>query len=145
MVGRMVMTGATGQIGRPLSERLVAAGCDLIVLSRDPQHARSVLPGALDHLAWQPGEPGPWFEAVDGADAVIGLADAPFFRKWKTTGSWRDRSGCASRACSSGWPWVTWPTRSSPTAGMVPRKALDLGYAFEFRSLEPALRDLLLP
>jgi NAD dependent epimerase/dehydratase family enzyme len=28
---------------------------------------------------------------------------------------------------------------------VVPQKALDLGYRFQFPTLEPALRDLLLP
>lgn len=96
MAKRIVITGATGQIGRPLSARLLAAGHDLVVLSRNPEHARRVVPGAQDYLAWQPGQSGPWFEAVDGAHAVIGLAGAPFFRKWKTREEF-DRVATGSR------------------------------------------------
>jgi uncharacterized protein (TIGR01777 family) len=93
---RIVITGATGQIGRPLSRRLLDAGYGLVVLSRDPDHARRIVPGALDYLAWQPGESGPWVGAIDGAYAVIGLAGAPFFRKWKTKEEF-ERVGTGSR------------------------------------------------
>ena len=81
---RIVITGATGQIGRPLAHRLMAAGPDVVVLSRDPGRAREILPGTADYVAWELAETGPWASAVDGADAVVGLAGAPFFRKWKS-------------------------------------------------------------
>jgi uncharacterized protein (TIGR01777 family) len=81
---RIVITGATGQIGRVLSRRLIEAGHEVVVLSRDPARARSTVPGAADYVAWEPAEGGPWAAAVDGADAVVGLAGAPFFRKWKS-------------------------------------------------------------
>lgn len=81
---RIVVTGATGQIGRPLTRRLLEAGHEVVVLSRDPARARDSVPGAADYVAWEPAEGGPWAAAVDGADAVVGLAGAPFFRKWKS-------------------------------------------------------------
>ena len=43
-------------------------------------------------------------------------------------------SRCAARSS---------PSRSPAATGSIPRRALDLGYAFRFTELEPALRDLL--
>jgi uncharacterized protein (TIGR01777 family) len=81
---RVVVTGATGQIGRPLSRRLIEAGYEVVVFSRDPERARGAVPGAADYVAWEAEEAGAWAAAVDGAHAVIGLAGAPYFRKWKS-------------------------------------------------------------
>lgn len=65
---RIVITGATGQIGRILSRRLIEAGHDVVVLSRNPARARETVPGAADYVAWEPAESGPWAAAIDGAD-----------------------------------------------------------------------------
>ena len=81
---RIVITGATGQIGRPLSRSMIGAGHEVVVLTRDPERARTAVPGAAEYVAWEPAESGPWSAAVDGADAVVSLAGAPFFRKWKS-------------------------------------------------------------
>ena len=56
--GRVLITGATGEIGRPLSQRLIESGDELVVLSRDPDHARQVVPGAADYMAWTASELG---------------------------------------------------------------------------------------
>jgi uncharacterized protein (TIGR01777 family) len=73
---RIVVTGATGLIGKAVCKRLVARGDQVVVFSRDPQKARAATPGAAEYVAWTPAEQGPWATAVDGADAVIHLAGA---------------------------------------------------------------------
>ncbi|HNP72096.1 MAG TPA: DUF1731 domain-containing protein [Kouleothrix sp.] len=78
---RVVVTGATGMIGRALCQRLVASGYAVVAFSRDPQRARREVPGAAEYLAWSPAEDGPWAEAVNGAHAVIHLAGASLFGK----------------------------------------------------------------
>ncbi|WP_298406563.1 TIGR01777 family oxidoreductase [uncultured Chloroflexus sp.] len=73
---RIVITGATGLIGRKLVAEL-RNDYELVIFSRDPARARSALPGAAEYVAWQPAEQGPWFANINGAWGVIHLAGAP--------------------------------------------------------------------
>ena len=73
---RVVVTGATGLIGKPLCRRLIERGYQVVVFSRDPGAARKAVPGAADYVAWQPAESGAWAAAIDGAYGVIHLAGA---------------------------------------------------------------------
>jgi hypothetical protein len=81
MAGRVVVLGATGQIGRPLCRVLAQAGYAVSVFSRDPGRARQLVPEAADHLQWAPGSrltaAGRGHLAV--ADAVVYLAGGPLF------------------------------------------------------------------
>lgn len=43
--GRIVITGATGFIGRQLVPRLLASGADLLLVSRDPEKVQTIWPG----------------------------------------------------------------------------------------------------
>jgi NAD dependent epimerase/dehydratase family enzyme len=78
---RVVVTGATGLIGKALCKQLIAKGYQVVVFSRDPQKARDAVPGAAEYVAWQPAEHGAWASAIDGAYAVIHLAGASLFAK----------------------------------------------------------------
>jgi uncharacterized protein (TIGR01777 family) len=79
---RVIVTGATGLIGRPFCRALVEKGYGVIVFSRDPDAAKQKVPDALDYVQWQPAGSGPWAAAVDGAYAVVHLAgEALFGRK----------------------------------------------------------------
>src|SRR6476661_545330 len=73
---RVIVTGATGLIGKALCKRLIEQGYAVVVFSRDPGAARQAVPGAAEYVAWSPAESGPWAAAVDGAYAVINLAGA---------------------------------------------------------------------
>ncbi len=69
---RVVITGATGLVGRALVRRLAAP----IVLTRSPERAAAALPGVVARR-WDPeAEPAP-AEALAGADAVLHLAGEP--------------------------------------------------------------------
>jgi NAD dependent epimerase/dehydratase family enzyme len=78
---RVVVSGATGLIGRALCKQLVARGYQVVVFSRNPQQARRAVPGAADYVAWRPAESGDWASSIDGAHAVIHLAGASLFDK----------------------------------------------------------------
>jgi uncharacterized protein (TIGR01777 family) len=84
---RVVVTGATGLIGKQLCAQLVAKGYHIVVFSRNPDKARQSIPGAGDYVAWTPAEHGPWASAIDGAYGIIHLAGAPiaegiFGKRW---------------------------------------------------------------
>jgi uncharacterized protein (TIGR01777 family) len=74
---RIILTGATGVIGRKLFAALKGRGYDVVVFSRSPQKARAALPGAAEYVQWSPVMGGPWAASIDGAHAVIHLAGAP--------------------------------------------------------------------
>jgi NAD dependent epimerase/dehydratase family enzyme len=78
---RVVVTGATGLIGRAVCKELNTKGYQVVVFSRDPQKARQAVPGAAEYVAWQPAESGPWAGAIDGAYGIIHLAGASLFGK----------------------------------------------------------------
>lgn len=74
---RIIVTGATGLIGRKLVQSLRERGDQVVIFSRNPQRAARDLPGAADYVAWQPADDGPWAAEVARADAVVHLAGAP--------------------------------------------------------------------
>lgn len=81
-VMHIVVTGATGFIGRPLVRKLVAAGHAVTALTRDVTAARRVLPARCACVAWNPAAPLD-SAVLRGADAVIhlageGVADKPW-------------------------------------------------------------------
>jgi uncharacterized protein (TIGR01777 family) len=79
---RVVVTGATGLIGKRLTKELTSRGYSVTIFSRNPEKARSTLPGAAEYVAWQPGS-ADWVSHIDGAYAVINLAGAGIFnRRW---------------------------------------------------------------
>jgi len=81
----VVVTGATGFIGRALCAALAAAGHPYTALSRDPERAEGRLPRGARVLAWDPNQVGEWQEAIAEADAVVNLAGTPITgRRWSS-------------------------------------------------------------
>jgi len=82
---RVVVTGATGLIGRALLERLADREVDVVALSRDPARARQTLGDEIEHGTWDFDRPevGDWREHIAAADAVVHLAGTPLFsQRW---------------------------------------------------------------
>lgn len=73
---KIVVSGATGLIGRPLVATLINRGDSVTALTRDPEKARVSLPSAVTCLPWS-GEDTAWKAAVAEADAVVNLAGEP--------------------------------------------------------------------
>ena len=76
---RVVVTGGTGFIGRPLCQKLVGLGHAVTVLTRDPGATRSVLDPRISVTGWE-GFRGPTdglMAALGDGDVVINLAGAP--------------------------------------------------------------------
>ena len=69
---RILMTGGTGFIGRPLCAALSAAGHELVVLSRDPNSVKALCGSSVMPLAAL----SDWWDDLR-VDAVINLAGEP--------------------------------------------------------------------
>jgi uncharacterized protein len=69
---KVVVAGGSGLIGRALAVALVAAGRDVVVLTREPQRAR--VPAGTGLVAWDPPAVGSWVDELRGADAVVNLS-----------------------------------------------------------------------
>lgn len=88
---KILITGATGLIGRHLTVRLLELGHDVIAVSRDPSKARARLDPRVE--IWK----GLYErENLDGIDAVINLAGEPIADK-------RWSSAQKERLCQSRW------------------------------------------
>lgn len=74
---RILMTGATGLIGKELGKRLVSNGHELVVVSRDPKRARFEVPFPARFFAWK-GANGEFpLEALKDVDVIVNLAGEP--------------------------------------------------------------------
>jgi uncharacterized protein len=69
---RVLVTGATGLIGSPLCDALLARGDEVVGLTRDPDRARAKNPTVHWH-AWQATTDRPPPEALTGVDGVVNL------------------------------------------------------------------------
>lgn len=79
----VVVTGATGLIGRPLCAELLGMGHRVTALSRDPERARGLLGSTIAQAAWGVGADEEWRRTVAEADAVIHLAgESVAGRRW---------------------------------------------------------------
>ncbi|MGD0003709.1 MAG: TIGR01777 family oxidoreductase [Anaerolineaceae bacterium] len=78
---KIILTGATGFIGGAVARELLKKDYDFVVFSRNPEEAAQKIPGALEYIAWQPQEIGPWAVAIDGAYAVIHCAAPSIFER----------------------------------------------------------------
>lgn len=72
MTKRTIITGGSGVIGRRLSAELIAAGHEVIILSRNPS-AHKPVPGA-QAVAWDARTAAGWGHLADGAFAIMNLA-----------------------------------------------------------------------
>jgi len=64
---RIVLAGGSGHLGQLLTRHLGQRGHQIVILSR----AGHTQPGGI---SWDGRHPGPWVQALDGADAVVNLA-----------------------------------------------------------------------
>lgn len=71
---RVVISGASGFIGKELCKALNAARYSITALTRDPHRAAKKLGGAIQWVPWDGRTAGDWANLVDGAAAVINLA-----------------------------------------------------------------------
>jgi uncharacterized protein (TIGR01777 family) len=76
-MSRIVVSGATGFVGKSLSRALVEKGHEVVALTRDPARAGGALPSGVRAERWDPGTDSKTVPGVDGAYAVVHLAGEP--------------------------------------------------------------------
>ncbi|WP_400194127.1 SDR family oxidoreductase [Hymenobacter sp. B81] len=69
-IRKVLVVGATGMLGRPVTQELVAAGFEVTALVRNPARARPLLPAAVRLVAGDLAQPDTLPAALAGHDAV---------------------------------------------------------------------------
>jgi hypothetical protein len=77
---KILLTGATGFLGRAIAKRLAAGGHTLVALARDPVRAQAALPRLERAFAWR--ADGPPAEAFAGVEAIVNLAGETVAGRW---------------------------------------------------------------
>jgi uncharacterized protein (TIGR01777 family) len=78
---RVLVTGASGTIGKALCDALFARGDHVVGLSRDPAKARSANPRVTWHR-WEPTLERPDPAAFEGVDGVVNLVGERIDQRW---------------------------------------------------------------
>lgn len=83
MAKKIIITGATGLIGKSISSELVKKGEEIIVFTRNVEDAINKVPHASLYVKWEYNKTDEWKEYIDNSYAVIHLAGANLFnRRW---------------------------------------------------------------
>ncbi|MFZ2324361.1 MAG: TIGR01777 family oxidoreductase [Ignavibacteriaceae bacterium] len=83
MAKNIIITGATGLIGRKLAEVLIRRGDNVNIFSRNIDKAKLLFPKIKSIVEWNYNKPELWQPSIDGSDAVIHLAGINLFdRRW---------------------------------------------------------------
>lgn len=71
---RILFTGGSGFLGRPLAARLAQDGHEVVVLSRSASAHGASLPQGVTVTRWDARSSAGWAQLVDGAGAIVNLA-----------------------------------------------------------------------
>ncbi len=79
---RVLISGATGFVGRALCRHLIGKGDEVWAFSRRPAQAKASLEGVSRVFAWDAASHEPAAEAFEGVDAVVHLAGESVVGRW---------------------------------------------------------------
>ncbi|MCX6150999.1 MAG: TIGR01777 family oxidoreductase [Ignavibacteriales bacterium] len=83
MQKKVILTGATGLVGKYLFNELKIRGDEITVFVRNPAAAKKILPDAVAYIEWDYLKPINWEKIIDGKGAIIHLAGAAIGgRRW---------------------------------------------------------------
>ncbi len=71
---KIIVTGATGLIGRKLCSKLLEQGNEITIFTRNPEAAKKVIRGAKKYVKWNYNNPEEWKDYLNETDSVIHLA-----------------------------------------------------------------------
>lgn len=74
MSKRIIISGATGFIGKALCQQLVQEGYDVVALSRNPDKGSALFGELVKVIQWDAQSTDGWSDIADGAYAIINLA-----------------------------------------------------------------------
>jgi uncharacterized protein (TIGR01777 family) len=78
---RVLVTGASGRIGKALCDELLARGDEVVGLTRDPEKAAQAQAQVTWH-AWEPMLERPTEAAFEGVDGVVNLVGEKINQRW---------------------------------------------------------------
>jgi hypothetical protein len=78
---KIILTGGTGFVGKPLLDRLLQNGHQVVLLTRNAQSVKTVGTGSLVTETWDGKTAGEWARHMADCDAVINLAGEPIAAK----------------------------------------------------------------
>jgi uncharacterized protein len=79
---KVVLTGATGLIGKNIAEKLIRRGDEVTIFSRSVDKAKRIIPNASEYVNWNL-EQNDWRPMLEGKDVVIHLAgENVMARRW---------------------------------------------------------------
>ena len=81
MSKKVIVTGATGLIGKELCSALSNRGYDVTIFTRDVENAKKILGSKYNYVKWNYKNPNEWFSHLENKDALIHLAGANLFAK----------------------------------------------------------------
>jgi uncharacterized protein len=79
---RVLVTGASGRIGKALCEELLRRGDEVVGLTRDPVKAGAAQPRGIAWHAWEPTLERPTDAAFEGVDGVVNLVGEKINQRW---------------------------------------------------------------
>ncbi|MCL5030346.1 MAG: TIGR01777 family oxidoreductase [Bacteroidetes bacterium] len=82
---KIIITGATGSIGKILCKELIKRGDEVTIFTRNPAQAKSIIEGAKEYIKWNYETPEEWNNYLNGKNAVIHLAGVSIAgRRWNS-------------------------------------------------------------
>ena len=78
---KVLVTGASGRIGKALCDELLNRGDEVVGLTRSPEKARAARPQITWH-AWEPTLERPDAAAFDGVEGVVNLVGEKINQRW---------------------------------------------------------------
>ena len=80
MSRKIIITGATGFIGRNICSKLIERGDEITIFTRSVDMAKKVTPGASKYIAWNYSLKN-WYDEISEKDAVINLTGESLLSK----------------------------------------------------------------
>lgn len=96
-MGRVVIAGGSGYIGKALVKAFVGIGHEVVILSRSGRGVE----GART-VRWDAMNPGDWYKEIDGALAVINLCGESLAQRWTPASMRRMRESRVGPTCLIG-------------------------------------------
>lgn len=70
---KVIITGATGFLGKRIAEKLILRGDEVTIFTRSVKNAKQKISNAYDYIEWNP-ELNNWYQKMEDKDAVVHLA-----------------------------------------------------------------------